>query len=94
VSYLEVDVFQPPHNDTVQRVLWQFQACILLEALNVDESTHKLSVQQGLVGQSLDVLGCVGVNVLQRAGKLVVKPLDKGHNAARNAEDGALLDRG
>jgi hypothetical protein len=36
----------------------------------------------------------VGVNVLQRAGELVVEPLYKGHNAARDAEDLALLNRG
>jgi hypothetical protein len=36
----------------------------------------------------------VGVNVLQRAGELVIEPLYKRHNAARNAEDFASTNRG
>jgi hypothetical protein len=87
-------VFQSPHDDAVQRVLWQLEARVLLQALNVDQGTHELGVQQGLVGQPLDVLGCVGVDVLQRAGELVVEPLDKGHDAAGDAEDLAFANRG
>jgi hypothetical protein len=87
VSYLEVDVFQPPHDNTVQRILWQLEAGVLLQALNVDQGTHKLGVQQGLVCQSLDVLGCVGVDVLQRTCKLIIEPLNERHNAAGDAED-------
>jgi hypothetical protein len=35
----------------------------------------------------------VRVNVLQRAGELVVEPLDEGYNAAGNAEDVAIANR-
>jgi hypothetical protein len=74
--------------------LRQLQACVLLQALDVDQSTHKLRVQQSLIRQPLNVLGSVGVNVLQRAGKLVIEPLNKGDNAAGNAEDLVTTDRG
>jgi hypothetical protein len=74
--------------------LRQLETCVLLQALNVDQGTHKLSVQQRLVGQSLDVLSSVRVDVLQRAGKLVVEPLHERYDAARNAEDLASTDRG
>jgi hypothetical protein len=87
-------VFQSSHDNTVQGLLWQLQARVLLQALNVDQRTNKLGVQQSLVCQSLDVLGSVGVDMLQRAGKLVVKPLHERDNTAGNAEDRASLDRG
>jgi hypothetical protein len=74
--------------------LRQLQACVLLQALDVDQGTHKLGVQQSLIGQSLDVLGGVRVNMLQRAGKLVIESLDERDNAAGNAEDLARTDRG
>jgi hypothetical protein len=86
-------VFQSPHDDAVQRVLWQLEARVLLQALNVDQGTHELGVQQGLVGQPLDVFGCVGVDMLQRAGELVVEPLDERHHAAGDAEDLAFANR-
>lgn len=74
--------------------MWQLQARVLLQALDVDQGTHKLGVQQGLVCQTLNVLGCVGVDVLQRTCELVVEPLNERHNTAGNAEDRALFDRG
>jgi len=91
-TYLEVDVLESPHYDAVQRVLWQLQAGVLLQALDVDEGAHELGVQQGLVRQSLDVLGCVGVDVLQRARELVVEALHKRDDAAGDAENLALGD--
>lgn len=36
----------------------------------------------------------MGIDLLERASKLVIKPLDERHNAARNLEDLALLDDG
>jgi hypothetical protein len=87
-------MFQSSHDNTVQGLLWQLQAGVLLQALDVDQRTHKLGVQQCLVRQSLDILGSVRVDVLQRAGKLVVEPLYERHDTAGNAEDGASLDRG
>jgi hypothetical protein len=70
-------MLQSSHDDTVERVLWQLEAGVLLQALDVDEGTHKLSVQQSLVGQPLNVLGSMGIDVLQRARQLVIEPLDK-----------------
>lgn len=72
--------------------MWQFEAGVLLEVLDVDQSTHKLSVQQSLVRQSLDIFGSVRVDVLQGAGELVVEPLNERYDAAGNAEDLALCD--
>jgi hypothetical protein len=70
-------MLQSSHDDTVERVLWQLEAGVLLQALDVDEGTHKLSVQQSLVGQPLNVLGSMGIDVLQRARQLVIEPLDE-----------------
>lgn len=72
--------------------MWQFEARVLLEVLDVDQGTHKLSVQQSLVRQSLNVFGSVWVDVLQGAGELVVEPFNERYDAAGNAEDLALCD--
>lgn len=94
VSYLEVDVFQSPHNNAVQWLLWKFQAWVLLHALNVYQGAHQLSVQQSLVGQPFNVLGSVWVDVLQRAGEFVVEPLNERDDASWDAEDLAGCDGG
>lgn len=91
-AYLEVDVFQSPHDDAVQWLLRQLQAGVLLQALDVHEGAHQLGIQQRLVGQPLNVLGRVRVNVLERASELVIEPLDKGNNASWDAEDLARCD--
>jgi hypothetical protein len=93
-TYLEVDVLQAAHDNAVHGVLGQLEALVGLEALDVDQSAHKLGVQGALVGETLDVLGRVGVDVLERAGKLVVEPLDKGDDAAGDAEKLAGGDGG
>jgi hypothetical protein len=87
-------MLQSSHDDTVERVLWQLEAGVLLQALDVDEGTHKLSVQQSLVGQPLNVLGSMGIDVLQRARQLVIEPLDERYHAAGDAEDLARVDWG
>lgn len=93
-AYLEVDVLQPAHDDAVGSILRDLEALPLLEALNVDRCAHKLSVQRTLICEALDVLGCMRVDVLKRAGELVIEPLDKGNHAARNLEDLPILDGG
>lgn len=87
-------MLQAAHDDAVQRLLGQLKALDLLEVLDVDQSADKLGVQGALVGQALNVLGRVGVDVLERAGELVIEPLDKGDDAAGNAEDLAGGDGG
>jgi hypothetical protein len=87
-------MLQSSHDDTVERVLWQLEAGVLLQALDVDEGTYKLSVQQSLVGQPLNILGSVGIDVLQRARQLVIEPLDERYYAAGDAEDLARVDWG
>jgi hypothetical protein len=74
--------------------LWKVKALLLLQALDVDQCAHKLGVQRALVCETLNIFGRVGVDVLKRAGELVVEPLDKRDNAAGNAEDLALVDCG
>jgi hypothetical protein len=77
VTYLEVDVLQPAHDNAVERVLWEFQLSVGLQALYVDESTDKLGVKESLVGQTLDVLSSVRVDVLEGASELIVEPLNE-----------------
>jgi hypothetical protein len=91
---LEVDVLQPTHNDAVGRVLRDLEALLLVQALNVNHRAHKLSVQGALVCEALDILGRVGVDLLKRAGELVIEPLNERDNAAGNLENLALLDNG
>lgn len=93
-AYLEVDVLQSAHDHAVGRVLRNLQALPLLQAVDVDRCAHKLGVQRTLVGEALDVLGCMGVDVLQGASKLVVEPLHERDNAAGDLEELALLDDG
>ena len=87
-------MLQAAHDNAVHRVLGQLEALVGLKALDVDQGAHKLGVQGALVGQTLDVLGRVGIDVLERAGELVIEPLHEGHNAAGNAEDLARVDGG
>lgn len=63
-AYLEVDMLQPAHNHAVGGILRDLETFPLLQALNVDHGAHKLSVQGALVCETLDVLGCVRVDVL------------------------------
>jgi hypothetical protein len=76
-AYLEVDVLQPAHDHAVGGLLWDLETLPLLQALDVDHGAHKLSVQGALICETLDVLGCVRVDVLEGAGELIVKPLDE-----------------
>lgn len=92
VTYLEVNMLQPTHDDAVEWLLWQVQAWVLLQILDVDESPYELGVQERFIRQSLYILGCVWVDVLQRAGKFVVEALDEGHNGTRDTENLALCD--
>jgi hypothetical protein len=50
MTYLEVNVLQSPHDNAVQRILREVELGVLLEALNIDEGTDKLSIQQCLIG--------------------------------------------
>lgn len=93
-TYLEVDVLQPAHDYAVGGLLWDLETLPLLQALDVDHRAYKLSVQGALVCEALNVLGCVGIDMLQGAGELIVKPLDERDNAAGNLESLALLDGG
>lgn len=87
-------MLQPAHDDTVGRVLRDVKTLPFLEALDVDHCADKLSVQGALVCETLDILRCVRVDVLERAGKLVIEPLDKRDNAAGDLEELAVLDDG
>ena len=80
-------MLQPPHDDTVQRLLAQFQGTVLLEALRVHQSADKSNVEGGFISQTLDILGGVRIDVLERAGELIIEPLGKGHDAAGDLED-------
>jgi hypothetical protein len=87
-------MLQPAHDHAVGGVLWDLDILPCLQALDVDHCAHKLSVQGALVCEALNVLGCVGIDMLERASELVVEPLNKRDNAAGNLEDLALLDGG
>lgn len=91
-AYLEVNVLQPAHDDTVGRVLRKFNALPLLQALNVDHSAHELSVQGALVCKALNILGGVRVDLLERAGQFIIEPLNERDDAAGNLEELTLLD--
>lgn len=93
-AYLEVDVLQPAHDHAVGRLLWDLETFLLLQALDVDHGAHKLSVQGTLICETLDVFGCVRINVLEGTSELIVEPLDERHNAAGDLEDLALLNDG
>lgn len=93
-TYLEVDVLQPAHDDAVGGVLWKLKIFPLLQALDVDHGAHKLGVQGALVCETLDVLSCVGIDVLERTSKLVIEPFDEGDYAARDLEQLTLLNDG
>ena len=95
-AYLEVDVLQPAHDDAIERLLGHAQGAVvlLLELLDVYQRANKRSVQGALVGQAVDVLGRMRVDVLERTGQLVVEPLDERNDAARDLEDLALGDGG
>lgn len=85
-------MLQSPHNDAVEDVLVEVQGGVLLQLLGVQQRAHERDVERRLVGQALDVLGRVGVDVLQRARELVVQALDEGGDAAGDAEDLARRD--
>lgn len=91
-AYLEVDVFQAAYDYSVSWLLWEVETFPLLQALNVDHRAYKLSVQRTLVRKALDIFSRVGVDVLKRAGKLIVKPLNEGDNAAGNLEELTFLN--
>jgi hypothetical protein len=83
-------VLQPPHNHSVQRLLWQLQSSILLETLDIHQGADQRGVQRSLIGKPIDVLGCVGIDVLEGPSELIVEPLNKRHSAAGNLEDLSL----
>lgn len=85
-------MLQPTHDHAISRILWDLKALFLLQALDVDQCAHKLSVQRALVCKALNVLGCVRVDMLERAGELIIEPLDERHNAAGDLEKLTLLD--
>lgn len=87
-------MLQSAHNNAVGRLLRNLESLPLLQAFNVDHRAHELGIQGALIGETLDVFSCVRIDVLKRAGKLIVEPLNERDNAAGNLEKLAVFNDG
>ena len=81
---LEIHVLESPHDDAIGVFLGGLQFRILGQTFNVDQAFDDIGVESAFICQSLNVLGRVRIDVLQRACKLIVKSFDKRHDATRN----------
>ena len=85
-TYLEVDVFQTAHNNSVHAILRDFKRRVFAEVLIVEKTSEDNVVKGTLILQSLDILRSVRVDALQRADKLVIESLNVGDDATRNLD--------
>ena len=76
LTYLEVDMLQAAHHNTVDAILGDLQSLVLAQLLVVEEATEDDVVESTFVLETLNVLRGMGIDALKRADKLVVETLD------------------